>query len=97
MVRVGAVAGVEIGGELRLEDESGNIVAENDHDPAGFLGIAFSARFWIGSAGDGRPASELSSPFGITLVNFTAALFDMVSGIAVIVRAGRHKFSNKGG
>ena len=45
MIRLGAVGGVEIGGELRLEDESGNTIIEEDHDPAGFLGIAFSARF----------------------------------------------------
>jgi len=45
MVRISAVAGIEVGGELRLEDEGGNTITEQDHDPTGFLGIAFSARF----------------------------------------------------
>ena len=43
--RISAVGGVEVGGELRLEDEDGNTIIEEDHDPAGFLGVAFSARF----------------------------------------------------
>jgi hypothetical protein len=45
MIRISAVGGVEVGGELRLEDEGGNTIIEEDHDPAGFLGVAFSARF----------------------------------------------------
>jgi hypothetical protein len=45
MVRINAVCGVEVGGELRLEDEGGDTIIEEDHDPAGFLGVAFSARF----------------------------------------------------
>jgi hypothetical protein len=44
-VRISAVAGVEVGGKLRLEDESGNNIIEENHDAAGFLGVAFSARF----------------------------------------------------
>lgn len=44
-IRIGAVAGVNVAGALRLEDESGNAVIEADYDPAGFLGIAFSGRF----------------------------------------------------
>lgn len=45
MVRISAIGGIEVGGELRLEDEGGNTITEQDHDPIGFLGIAFSARF----------------------------------------------------
>ena len=45
MVRISAVCGVEVGGELRLEDEGGDTIIEEDHDPAGVLGFAFSARF----------------------------------------------------
>jgi hypothetical protein len=45
MIRIGVVGGVEVGGELRLEDENGNTIIKENHDPAGFLGITFSARF----------------------------------------------------
>lgn len=45
MVRIGVLGGVEVGGELRLEDENGNTIIKENHDPAGFLGITFSARF----------------------------------------------------
>jgi hypothetical protein len=45
MVRIGVLGGVEVGGELRLEDENGHTIIEENHDPAGFLGITFSARF----------------------------------------------------
>ena len=45
MIRISVLGGVEVGGELRLEDENGNTIIEENHDPAGFLGIAFSARF----------------------------------------------------
>ena len=45
MIRIGVLGGVEVGGELRLEDENGNTIIEENHDPAGFLGITFSARF----------------------------------------------------
>ena len=45
MIRIGILGGVEVGGELRLEDENGNTIIEENHDPAGFLGITFSARF----------------------------------------------------
>ena len=44
-VRLTALAGVEVGGELTLEDEDGNEVQSDDADPAPFLGIAFRARF----------------------------------------------------
>jgi hypothetical protein len=45
MVRISVLGGVEVGGKLRLEDENGRKIIEENHDPAGFLGIAFSARF----------------------------------------------------
>jgi len=45
MIRIGVLGGVEVGGELRLEDENGNTIIKENHDPAGFLGITFSARF----------------------------------------------------
>jgi hypothetical protein len=45
LIRISAVGGIEVGGELRLEDEGGNTIAEQGHDSAGFLGIAFSGRF----------------------------------------------------
>jgi hypothetical protein len=45
MVRISAVGGIEVGGELRLADEDGNTITEQDHDAVGFLGFAFSARF----------------------------------------------------
>ena len=45
MIRVSILAGVEVGGELRLEDEAGRTISKENHDPAAFLGFAFSARF----------------------------------------------------
>ncbi len=39
------VGGWALGGELRLEDENGNRIAEENYDPAGFLGVAFGVRF----------------------------------------------------
>lgn len=45
MLRLSLVGGVETGGELRLEDEAGRLITKEDHDTAGFVGFAFSARF----------------------------------------------------
>ena len=42
---ISIVGGVEIGGELRLEDEDGNRIEKTDFDPAGFLGLTFNFRF----------------------------------------------------
>lgn len=39
------VGGVALGGELRLDDENGNRIAEENYDQAGFLGVAFGLRF----------------------------------------------------
>jgi outer membrane receptor protein involved in Fe transport len=39
------VGGVALGGELLLEDENGNRIAEEDYGQAGFLGVAFGLRF----------------------------------------------------
>ena len=44
-IQAGLLGGVEVGGELRLEDENGHKIAEEDHDSAGFFGFSFSARF----------------------------------------------------
>ncbi len=39
------VGGVALGGKLRLEDENGNRIAEEDYGAAAFLGVAFGLRF----------------------------------------------------
>lgn len=44
-VQASLIGGVELGGQLTLEDEDGHKVIEEDHDPAPFLGLSFSARF----------------------------------------------------
>ena len=38
-------AGVEVGGELRLEDARGSTLAKSDYDPAAILGLNFRLRF----------------------------------------------------
>jgi hypothetical protein len=43
--RVSAVLGVELGGSLSLEDDSGREIAESDVDTAIVAGITFSSRF----------------------------------------------------
>jgi hypothetical protein len=42
--QVGLLGGVNLGGELHLEDKWGRGVAESGHDPAGFLGLVFNLR-----------------------------------------------------
>ena len=44
-IRASAVGGVELGGELRREDRDGRLIAEDEYDPALFLGITFAGRF----------------------------------------------------
>ncbi|MBS3744178.1 MAG: hypothetical protein KGY48_07520 [Wenzhouxiangellaceae bacterium] len=44
-VRLSAIAGVEVGGELTLEDKDGRKIQSEDADPAPFIGISFRARF----------------------------------------------------
>ena len=39
------LVGVELGGELRLEDEQGKLITDSDYDPSGFLGFTFNFRF----------------------------------------------------
>lgn len=39
------VGGVFLGGELRLEDSDGNLIAKESYDPAPFVGVALNARF----------------------------------------------------
>jgi hypothetical protein len=43
--RVSLVGGVDLGQEHRLEDERGNRVAREYFDPAGSVGLSYSARF----------------------------------------------------
>ncbi|MEJ2589190.1 MAG: DUF6268 family outer membrane beta-barrel protein, partial [Deltaproteobacteria bacterium] len=38
------IGGVELAGKLRLEDKNGNLIAEEDHDPAPVIGISFRFR-----------------------------------------------------
>jgi len=45
MIRVSFIGGVEVGGKLRLENKTGRLITEEAHDPAGFVGFAFNARF----------------------------------------------------
>ena len=42
---VSLIGGVELGGELRQEDEQGNRIASENYDPAPFLGLTFGVRF----------------------------------------------------
>lgn len=42
---VSLIGGVELGGELRQEDEKGNRVASENYDAAPFLGLTFGVRF----------------------------------------------------
>ena len=44
-MRISFSGGVNVNGELGLEDADGRSVTEVDHDPGGFVGFAFSARF----------------------------------------------------
>ena len=39
------VGGVDVGGELSLEDKDGNEILSESHDPAPFIGFAFSFRY----------------------------------------------------
>ena len=43
--QVGLLGGLELGGKVRLEDKNGNQIIEENHDPAGFIGISFNLRF----------------------------------------------------
>jgi hypothetical protein len=44
-VQISAIAGVEINGELRLEDSEGRRLARDDYETAPFLGATFNVRF----------------------------------------------------
>ena len=44
-VRLGVVAGLDVGGSLQLEDEDGRELEDEDYDPTPFLGATFRARF----------------------------------------------------
>lgn len=43
--QVSLLGGMELGGELKVEDEGGNTVIEEDYDSAGFIGLTFNLRF----------------------------------------------------
>jgi hypothetical protein len=43
--RISLIGGLEVGGELSLEDREGRMLIEEEHDPAGFMGLSFSAIF----------------------------------------------------
>lgn len=44
-LQISAVAGIELDGELRLEDANGKSIAKDNYDTAPFLGATFSLRF----------------------------------------------------
>ena len=44
-LKLGLVGGVEVGGEMRLEDDKGRLVSRSDLSEAPFLGATFEARF----------------------------------------------------
>jgi len=44
-LKLSLIGGAEVGGNLRLEDKSGNLVSESDIDTAPFLGLTFKGRF----------------------------------------------------
>jgi hypothetical protein len=43
--QVSLMGGVDLGGKLRLEDENGNLITEENHDPVPVLGMSFRFRF----------------------------------------------------
>ena len=45
MAGIGLFAGTNLDGELTLEDEDGNLIREEDYDPAPFAGLTFNIRF----------------------------------------------------
>lgn len=44
-IEVSFIGGAEVGGAMRLEDNSGNLIRETDLETAPFLGITFKGRF----------------------------------------------------
>ena len=44
-LKLSLIGGAEVGGNLRLEDSSGNLVSDSDLDTAPFLGLTFRGRF----------------------------------------------------
>ncbi len=44
-VELTVLSGVELEGELRLDDENGDRIVQDDHDEAAFLALTFRARF----------------------------------------------------
>jgi outer membrane receptor protein involved in Fe transport len=44
-LKLSLIGGAEVGGNLRLEDRSGNLISETDMDTAPFIGLTFKGRF----------------------------------------------------
>ncbi len=44
-IQASIIGGVELGGKLKLDDENGNEIIEEDYDTAGFVGATFRFRF----------------------------------------------------
>ena len=44
-IEVSFIGGAEVGGAMRLENNSGNLIRETDLETAPFLGITFKGRF----------------------------------------------------
>lgn len=44
-VSTSLVGGVEFGGEMRLEDQNGNLIVKESYDPGVYLGLTFNASF----------------------------------------------------
>lgn len=42
---VSAVGGAQVGGELKIDDQNGNQLAESDYDVGAFVGVTFGIRF----------------------------------------------------
>ena len=42
---ISALVGADVGGTLRLEDESGDLITKSDYDPAPFLAVTAKLRF----------------------------------------------------
>lgn len=43
--RLSVIGGMELGGELRVEDKEGRLMRKDHYDPASFLGVTFSYQF----------------------------------------------------
>ena len=44
-IQAGLIGGVDLGGELRLEDKNGDRISSERYDPAGYIGFTITSRF----------------------------------------------------